>query len=75
MGWNGVTAPFLSQTLLNEWIEEPDATACNYVGVEVPSVILEMSPNYLFAPKHPLFNSIRQLRDYPIKLNARLWRI
>lgn len=75
IGWNGLGMLTLTQPFLNEWIENPDKPGYSYLGVCVPSAILEMSVNYLFAPKHPGFSSIRLIKSWPLPLDHRLWRL
>ncbi|HEX9957158.1 MAG TPA: RES family NAD+ phosphorylase [Fibrella sp.] len=74
-GWNGLGTLTLTQPFLDEWIENPDNSGFSYLGVSVPSAILEMSVNYLFAPKHPVFSSIRLIKSWPLLLDHRIWRL
>jgi RES domain-containing protein len=73
-GWNTTTNTTTTQRLLARWIEQPDHPATNFLGVSVPSALLEMSVNYLFAPKHPLFSTIQVVDSYPLSIDPRLWR-
>lgn len=75
VGWNGLGTMRLTQPYLNDWIEHPTTPGRDYLGVSVPSAILEMSVNYLFAPKHPAFASIRSVTSYQLPFDARLWRL
>lgn len=74
-GWNGVASMSLTQAYLTEWINEPQGPILSCLGVGVPSAILEMSTNYLFAPKHVSYFSIKINTSYPLPLDSRLWRI
>lgn len=75
LGWNTTTDRMVTQRLLTQWIEQPDDPATNFLGVGVPSALLEMSVNYLFAPKHPLFYTIQVVDSYPLSIDPRLWRV
>ena len=75
LGWNATTDRMVTQRLLTQWIEQPDDPATNFLGVGVPSALLEMSVNYLFAPKHPLFYTIQVVDSYPLSIDPRLWRV
>ena len=75
LGWNTTTDRTVTQRLLTQWIEQPDDPATNFLGVGVPSALLEMSVNYLFAPKHPLFYTIQVVDSYPLSIDPRLWRV
>lgn len=75
LGWNTITDTTATQRLLAQWIKQPDDPATNFLGVGVPSALLEMSVNYLFAPKHPLFHTIQAIDSYPLPIDPRLWRV
>ncbi|MBO0937647.1 RES family NAD+ phosphorylase [Fibrella sp. HMF5335] len=75
LGWNAPGSARLTQPYLFDWIEDPVAKAFSCLGVHVPSAVFELETNYLFAPKHPAFTSIRQVASYPIRLDSRLWRL
>ena len=74
-GWNTPAGVELTQPLLAAWIDQPIQESRDFLGVKVPSAILPMSDNYLFAPNHPRFGEIRVLHTYPLPLDLRLWRV
>jgi len=75
LGWNAPAGVGLTQLLLSSWINQPIQGNRDFLGVKVPSVVLPMSSNFLFAPNHPRFGEIRVLHTYPLPLDLRLWRV
>ena len=75
LGWNGLSSSTLTQTYLNDWIEEPTMTGFACLALGVPSAILDYSNNYLVAPKHPAFSSIRIVSSQELPFDPRLWRL
>lgn len=75
VGWNGLGSSALTQPFLSDWIDDPQGSALSCLGVGVPSAILEMSTNYLFAPRHPAYSLLQIVASYPLPVDPRLWRL